>query len=130
MNYNPEIHFLDEHYATLLEALACNVQFVNTYGCLRLLTDAANIIGKIESGTDKHINARLLLCALRKFLLTCWVEVERQRCINVLLISLYNVPIKDALCELWKDKCYSHSCKDEKVSNPLYTIFPFSKYPL
>lgn len=123
MNYHPEIHFLDEHYATLLAALAHKEQFDNTAGCLRVLTDAAPIIAQLEITSDRCINARVLLCALRKFLLSCWQSIERQRCINVLIISLYNARIKSELWVLWEDKCRAHSCKDNDVSKPLNTIF-------
>ena len=124
VSYSQEIHFVDEHYATLLEALAYKGQFDNTAGCLRVLTAAAPIIAQLKPGSDRHINARILLNALRKFLSSCWESVERQRCINVLLISLYNMAIKSSLYALWEDKCHSHSCRDKEVSikNLLKTI--------
>lgn len=116
MRYNPEIHFLDGHYGTLLGVLSSKEQFENTAGCLKLITDVGPIIAQIKTSSDRFIMGRRLLGALRIFLLTCWDQKEREKAIHVLLISLYNASVKHVLWELWEDNRQAHSCKDETVS--------------
>ena len=101
MKYYREIHFIDQHWHRFVFLMSNKKQRANTAGCLELLTDAANVIKSLEGAPDDHINARVLLYAIRKYLHTCTDEKERLRCVHVMLLSLHCHDAKSRLCEQW-----------------------------
>ena len=119
MKYYQEIHFIDQNWHRLVTVVAMEGQFENTSGCLRLLTGMEELSEQIDRVGDANIDARMLLYGVRKFLLDCADEVERRRCLYVLLISIYCADSKGFLCDQW-EQCYrlTHPALGPRVSEP------------
>ena len=115
MNYHPEVCFIDQHWGQLLRAMGSANQFENTAGCLKLLTESSHLISRVKAVSDPYISGMLLLRSLRRYLCGSWDVKERQRCLNVVLVSLYNAEIKNQLCALWEDHCRNSQTNPDQV---------------
>lgn len=100
--YHLEVKFIDSHWLTLVGALSESGQLENSMGCLILLTECDHMLSSLELCDDERTNSRRLLNRLRKFLQTCSSGRERQRCINVILVSIEDAQAKLVLCDKWE----------------------------
>ena len=99
---NREVAFIERHWACLLGALNTELQFDNTVGLLKYLTDMEGMLCSLTFGSDPHLNTRIMFDGVRSYLRGCDDARERTRCVHVVLVSLLEETLKIYLCGLWE----------------------------
>ena len=101
MKYYSEIHFIDQHWSLMLDILSEPSQQENMVESLRLLTGLKHKLYNFEEGSDTCISGLSVLTSIRRHLLSCIDQDERHRCVNVMIISMYDSDKKKMLNDAW-----------------------------